>query len=988
VDEFRRRKAIERLREARAALARDDVVTASEAFEAGLRLDPRDREGWDQWADCLEQQGKLIEAARVLVEALEHHDGDPSLSLSLVHADIGIGQFARAWRVLDRLRARWPEQRPPLAYQARVLRDIRDYARLRSLLQEALAGPFAGDVELTRLLETCVAWQGEIVEPPPRLASMRELLLLHYGVILLGTGHDDGLAIPWYATYLCSNYDVVATCARLLGFAAHFEWRWSAVAAIDPAAEVLAHILAHALDIGVIAPGDGDPEQVLAVASFVEPGWPERAHGAWAQRCAEAGNMFAFGALDYANHPDPLPPLLGLAAGDRVCLPWWRLGEARLGFARFGLIADLPPEIDSRPAARVAEDYRAPVRELEHGPNLAAALRYVLEQRNVLQPGLRKRSNFARIVPHVEPRPGPLEPLPDALAHGDLAEFLRALGVLERAPERVDAAACALLLERFVSTPEVRPRLADFLYKVAPERFSALLHELVARPAEQVPLRERDTLLHLYGCNPWTGPGGDPSPATVQLQRWLELGEMTNRSEIVQSKYGLHHLAEDSRAAPTTFARLLADEPTIAIGTIRWLHDNPHLHATLAPALLDLLAHPHADVVFEALQCTRVAKLALPPDRLEPLLRGRRHAHPRMIAAAVEHLELWPVERAQPLLIEFLASDQHPIAWAAARSLLRGGTHTRERVAGAKILAERIVELAPRDMTRSLLRALASADAFELFEPTLRASESPSYMKLIAAALARALLELDDVRLLDHLRAYTDVFGLDPPFGYASFFLRHGDPVQDHDAVFGAQGATDSRAGYEAKAVLARWGDEQARAELERSLDYAPPAREAAFELCYRIAWGRDFARLDAARHDGDPELSSRVWTVLTANIAGPHPAPRAWIDELAAYLREHWSREAEWARFIELELRGQIPSKFEVGAQSADFAVLAELLPNHFDDLVARSLGGTPDRMSVDVLEWLARHRPEQARTWAARVLDSPHWGLRQCARRVIVSG
>src|SRR5690606_13715233 len=107
------------------------------------------------------------------------------------------------------------------------------------------------------------------------------------------------------------------------------------------------------------------------------------------------------------------------------------------------------------------------------------------------------------------------------------------------------------------------------------------------------------------------------------------------------------------------------------------------------------------------------------------------------------------------------------------------------------------------------------------------------------------------------------------------------------------------------------------------------------------------------------------------------------WFGALARHLRGDWQRETAWASFIEQRLREQIPSKFVVAAQSADFAVLAELLPNHFADLCERALAGTPDRLGVDLLEWLGLHRPEQAREWAARLVDSPHWGVRQCARR-----
>lgn len=994
VSDFRQRKAVERLQEAQAARAREDFGTAEIAAAAAVRLDPQARAGWELWADSLERQCKLIEAARVLSEALEYHGDDPVLQLSLAHAQLETGQFAHAGRVLDGLRERWPSSREPLAYVARVLRDLREFNRLRTLLERALAGPFADDAELVALRDACRGWQAERPEDRPPLTSMRERLLSEYGVVLLGTGNDDGLTIPWYATYLCSNYDVVATCARLLGFAAQFGWRWDQVAAIDPAARVLAILLAEAAEaehVELPPPGSDpssypDPDRCLAVASFVQPGWGADEHGAWARACADAGGLFAFGALDYAKHPEPLPPLLGIACGERVCLPWWRLGEARIGFGRFGLIDDLPAEIDPRPPAQIVGDYRRPLAAFEQGPNFVAQLRDLLEHRAELQPGLRKRSDFARILPRVEPRPGPKQPVDDALERGEVAEFLRALDLLERAPDRIAEHEHALLERRFRTHPEVRSRLSDLLFRLDPARFATLLHGLVARPEQQTPITERDGLLHLYGCNPWTGPGGDPSRATEHLRRWFEIGAMTNRSEIVQSKYGLHHLGESDDFA-TILAKLFTDEPAIVLGTLRWLHDNP-AHHHHAEQVLILLDHDHADVVFEAFQCARVAGLALPLARLEPFLSGHRHAHPRMISAAVEHLELSPIAESHPRLRSILADSDDPeptIVWAAARSLLRGGESLAEQVRGAQIVADHFTAIDPNSpASRQLLRAFASADDYALFEPLLRASDSPSVIKIIAAALTPVLLDLDDPRLLEHLRRFSDAFGLDPPSGYASFLARHGDPQHDRDAVHGAQGATDVVAGYEAKAVLARWGDADAHAELERALDYAPPFSAAAFEAWFRVLHATDFERLDAARDGGDGDV---LWTILRANLAGAHPAPRAWIETFVSHLRADSQRETAWASFIEQRLRAQVPSKFVVAAVSADHEVLAELLPDRFADLCARAFRGTPDRLSVDLLEWLGVHRPPQAREWAAKLAGSPHWGVRQCARRLVGS-
>ncbi|NVB41415.1 hypothetical protein G6O69_26490 [Pseudenhygromyxa sp. WMMC2535] len=1014
-DEFRRRKAHSRLQEAQAALAREDWAVAEQACAHAVRLDPGEGVAWELWAESLGCQGKLVEAARVLDEALARHAQDPALALSWARAQLEIGQFAAAEPTLRRLCSRWPEQRAPLAHLARLLRDTRAYDELARLLAAAVGegGAFAEDRELLALLEACRRWQSETPEQPSRPPqTMRERLLERYGVAVLGTGYDDGFAIPWYSTYLCSNDDVVVTCGRLLAFAEHLGWRWQAVVAVDPPARVLAEILAGALGLPRLAleegeegePGQGDgqasaaidPETTLAVAAFVEPGWQTRSELAW--RCAQAGNLFAFGALDYGRHREDLepslPPILGVAAGERVCLPWWRLGEARIGFSRFGLIDDLPAEVDGRPPEKIAADYRARVVEYSLAARERAALRELLARREALFIGLRQRSAVARIVaspslPDVDVDAGGsggVEVL--ALDGGSRPAVMAALARLERA-RPIDAASVDALARRFVEDPALRPRLADLLYRAAPRRLTELLVDLVARPEDEVPWSERDGLLHLLGCDPWGSRAGE------QLRRWMAIGSPSNRSEIVQSKYGLHHLAE---AGPERFADQLrvcfADTPAVVLGTLRWLHDNPahHRHAHLAAGLLD---HEHADVVFEALQCTRVAGFALDfgreGARLDALLGSDRL---RLRAAAIEHLELLPPAQTRAVIAAELRAEAPLSCWAAARTSIRAGS-LAERVEGGREVARRVIELCreggaeaagqgPR--VRQLLRALASAEDFEVLAAALAVPRAPALLKIFAAASLPALLGFDDPRLLAPLRAAPAVFGLDPPRGYARFLLRHGDPSRDSDAVYGAQGARDLRAGYEAKAALARWGDADARAELERATSYAPPLAAAALEAWFGVLGARDFDRLEHARAAGG-ELADAAWAAVQAQVA--EDGEGVWSEALASWLRADTERSAAWADFIESRLRGQLPAKFVVAAISGSHEVYAALLPERFEALVARSLdpAGVPDRLSVDLLEWLAVHDAARAGALAERLGSSPHWGVRQAARRVLDS-
>ena len=1087
MSDFRQRKALVRIREAHAALGRGDYASAASGFEHGLRLDPELPDAplaWLAWLETLEAQGELLEAASVGARALGRHPDDPGISLALVHAQIETGQFAAARSGAAALVQRWPEQRAPLAYLARVLRDTRSFWALDALLDAALSGAFRGDLELEALARRCELCRGagsaralkteEQLSPgakdgakdgdgtgagpsssepaalPPE--SMRERLRRR-GVVLLGTGHDDGLEIPWYSTYLCSHYDVVATCARLVGFARRFDWRWARIVALDPAAEVLAQLLAWALDRPLAPWSAGlDPADSLAVGSLLSPGWETGERGPWALRCAAAGGLFAFGALDWSRHSAPLPPLLGVAAGERVCLPWWRLGEARIGFSGPGLIAELAPEIDPRPAAEIAAAYRRGLETFELGHNFQVAARDLHEHRSALSPGLRARGDFAQILASVAPRPGPAGTVAAALQAGETAELLRALSALEATGARdLGEAELGLLEARFVDTPQVRSRLSDLLYRAAPERFTAVLEGLVSRPVDELPQGERDGLLHLFGCNPWGARPGD------QLSRWLRIGSMSTRSEIIQSKYGLHHLEGEgegegeSESAGEGFAAVLdacfADEVPVVLGTLRWLHDNPQLHEHVAVRVPALLDHGHPDVVFEALQCTRVAGLVLPLARLDGFAR---HPHARLRSAALEHLELHPptlaMDRARAVLdrasrgrsagtgegVDAIGDraardsrrapsvvavnpwaeqgdggDSPGLAWAAARVSIRSGDRSA-RVDGAAVVATYLRQSiaarggpTPGALTRELLRALATADSFEILAVILDHSPEPSVMKVVAAALGPALLGFDDPRLLPYLRASRAAFGIDPPPGYASFFLRHGDPAEDRAAVEGAQGATDLRAGYEAKAVLARWGQAQAKAELERALDYAPVWAAAALEawlgIATRVVGLGEHAALDAtltiAVGEGDRaharpvqlERGALLWRVLSRRVDEAARGDQTWIESF----KVRCSRSSEagergrWSRFMEDRLRASMPSKFVVGAVSAEHRVFAALSREGFESMVARSLAGTPDRFCVDIFEWLSASADPLAPAWALRLIESPHWALRAAARR-----
>lgn len=971
MSEFLRRKAQARRGEGQAALARGELAAAELAFEHAMRLDPEPVEGWLAWADVLAQQGKRIEASRVLERACALHR-DPTLELASAHAHAEVGRFALAEAMLLDLRRRWPDEREPIMHLARVLRDTRKWTRLAALIDEALAGACAGEPTLAALRERLRDWQdGGAPTQTQRAPGLRERLLVERGCLLLGTGYDDGEHVPWYSTYLASERDVAVTCARLLAYAEHFDWTWQTIAAADAAAHVLALLLARALDVGCLSPRelaevhDFDPRQTLAVASVLSP------TDALSERvlaCAELGHLFAFAVLDHHAHTR-LPALVGLAGGERICVPWHRLGEARIGFSPHGLITPLPDEVDERPAGQLAELLLPRVLEQRRvlGPGVAAALRWAFEQRAHLHAGLREPGKVARIPTLHEDAPRELPSLLAALIDDDLAQLEAVLAAHEHALDRIGARELDALEARFRTTPSLRRQLADLIYRVAPTRLAALL-EAMLEPlaARRRPAAEREVLVAMLGSSPWGAP--------TRLVEWLGQGSVAERCELIGSKYALHRLAEhEGPAFGATLERLLDDARPLVVATLQWLQDNP----SYAPLerVVGLVGPEFADpdVVREALVLLRIAGHPPPEHLLEPLLD--RGLHPSLRGVAIELLELYPLEHAHARLDAILREGGRHGAWSAATTLLRVGRTLDERVAGAAMVARWLAELTDYESpTGRVLRVFEHAAHLEQFAELF--SRTPTLTKFAAVALSESLLELGDPRAIELLRAHPLEFGLDPPHGLARFLLEHGDPVLDHALARAAEGARDLWGGYEAKALLARWGDREAEAELARALDY-PPSRSAAL-YAYVCVLERDEPERLAAWRDADGNAGDVAWRIVRDRALRGSDAGR---ERLAAQL----AGDGRWRHFIEVRLRAQVPGPYTVGGQAVEFEVFARALPSALDSLIDRTLSGTPDRFALDLLEWLARTRGELARTWAEQHVDSGHFAMRSAARRIV---
>ena len=210
------------------------------------------------------------------------------------------------------------------------------------------------------------------------------------GAMLLGLPEDDGIDVPAYpALGFDSLAELAQTLARFAAVARLLEWRFAAVAPLDPESQPLAIALAGALETRVLALDDERrrPGAVLGVTgSAADPVIVNRAAGALRARCG-AALLYAVGVSrpvwEYA------PAIQVASAPGRLEFPWSR-GEAgapehaeAIGTELAEALRVAPP--DTTAAAQVAW-YGGPAGHARLGfdPRTLAARPGLLQDRRLL----------------------------------------------------------------------------------------------------------------------------------------------------------------------------------------------------------------------------------------------------------------------------------------------------------------------------------------------------------------------------------------------------------------------------------------------------------------------------------------------------------------------------------------------------------------------------------------------------------------------------
>jgi len=152
--------------------------------------------------------------------------------------------------------------------------------------------------------------------------GFKDRLYIDYGAICLGSGRDDGLAIPIYQDHAFTYRDVAVTLSRLLVLIREYNWQFNALVGVDEDSTPLAIALSQLLEVpmlGVEELREGD--FVLLVLAM----------GIQAELCEVtlehiSGPMLSF-TLALAWQPDQglVTDIVGVSCTGKCMLPWKRI---------------------------------------------------------------------------------------------------------------------------------------------------------------------------------------------------------------------------------------------------------------------------------------------------------------------------------------------------------------------------------------------------------------------------------------------------------------------------------------------------------------------------------------------------------------------------------------------------------------------------------------------------------------------------------------
>ncbi len=264
---------------------------------------------------------QYAEAAELYSRCLTLDSEDPSARYELGYALCGQLKFAEALTQFQALVDQYPEDWELKFALADCHMGLKDHAAAERELRQALhSAPPNMDTSAVREA-LLAAWRHQEFPPPSKL-GWKDLLYAEYGVMALGSSRDDGLAIPVYEDYDFSHRDIAVTLSRFLRLVREYDWRFTAVASMDPDSMPIALALSQVLEAPTVRVEELHEEDFALLVLAV---------GKQAELCDVtlehvAGRMLSFAlALTWPLEQGPITDMVGVQCTGTCTLPWQRM---------------------------------------------------------------------------------------------------------------------------------------------------------------------------------------------------------------------------------------------------------------------------------------------------------------------------------------------------------------------------------------------------------------------------------------------------------------------------------------------------------------------------------------------------------------------------------------------------------------------------------------------------------------------------------------
>ncbi|UCC76242.1 MAG: tetratricopeptide repeat protein [Anaerolineales bacterium] len=329
------------------------LTKAVDEFHTAVLLSG-DYESLFHWGRALADLERYDEAGEAFSRCLSIEDDEPSARYELACVQYAQDDFGPALTRFESLLEEYPDDWQLKSAIADCQLALGDYAAAESTLREA-ARMAPADVDSSALREGLLVAQRHREFSPSHTMGCKDLLYADHGIIMLGSGRDDGLDVPMYQNYTFTYRDVATTCNRMLAMSSALSWPLSAIVPVEEDSKPLAIALAQLLEVpalGVEELRDDDLALVvLAVGTQPELFEVTLEH----MRCPTLS--FAL-ALAWEPHKGTVPDILGVHGSGKFTLPWKRLPKPSAEAAAASILRALAVAPEEENQAQQVAYYR------------------------------------------------------------------------------------------------------------------------------------------------------------------------------------------------------------------------------------------------------------------------------------------------------------------------------------------------------------------------------------------------------------------------------------------------------------------------------------------------------------------------------------------------------------------------------------------------------------------------------------------------------